>query len=302
MVRVTTTFVILAAFFWGLTGGIAGILISHGWEPFVISLYRGTIGLIFALFWLILSPKYNGFDNPKLWLWAIIAGLGVAGNFSFYFISIKEGGVAIASTLMYCAPIFVYLASFALKIEKPTVLKCIAIALVLVGIVMLTRIYSVDADAIGVFAVITGLLSGLCYAIFIFGFKYAANYSSAQGVLTIAFSVLVVILMIITNKNEQVIAAITSQYWLLFILLGLLGAGISFFLYVKGLYYTPPAVASIIAMIEPVTASLFSITILDEKLSIVQYIGMGLILFIVTILSFNSSNNKIEKKSTRDKP
>ena len=42
-------FVALAALCWGLSGGIAGILMDDGWDPFVVSFYRGAIGLSFVL-------------------------------------------------------------------------------------------------------------------------------------------------------------------------------------------------------------------------------------------------------------
>ncbi|MGM0534125.1 MAG: DMT family transporter [Campylobacterota bacterium] len=300
MARFATLFVLLAAFFWGLTGGIAGILMEQGWEPYVMSLYRGGIGLLFVLLWLAVRPRCSGLSNTRLWFWAVFAGLGVAGNFSFYFISINQGSVAVAATLMYCAPVFVYLVSFAFKIEKPTPMKWTAIVLVMVGIVLLTRVYSIDAAAIAPLAVGAGLLSGLCYAAFIFGLKYAAPYGSPQAILSVAFGVLVAVLAL-PSQGGQVIAALGSQLWPLFILLGLLGAGVSFFLYIKGLHYTPPAVASILAMVEPVTASLFGIVLLDESLSGVQYLGMGLILVTVTMLSIHSGKSKVSPRTKAQK-
>ncbi len=42
--------------------------------------------------------------------------------------------------------------------------------------------------------------------------------------------------------------------------------------------------ASIVAMVEPVTASLFGVVVLDESLAALQILGMGLILLTVTAL------------------
>ena len=127
----STTLVMLAALCWGLSGGIGGILMDDGWDPFVVSFYRGAIGLLCVLLWLALRPRGSGLSNPRLWGWSALAGLGVAGNFAFYFLSIAEGSVAVAATLMYCAPVFVYLTSFVLRLERPSPLKWAAIALVL---------------------------------------------------------------------------------------------------------------------------------------------------------------------------
>jgi drug/metabolite transporter (DMT)-like permease len=284
MARVSTAFVALAALFWGLSGGIGGILMADGWSPLVVSFYRGLIGLLFVLLWLAVRPHRSGLASRRMWFWSAIAGVGVAGNFAFYFLSIAQGSVAVAATLMYCAPVFVYLVSFTLKLERPTLLKWAAIAMVMVGIVLLTRIYETGAGGVTLIGAVSGLLAGLSYAIFIFGFKYAAPHGSPQAILVIAFAVLATILFGL-GDTEQALAVLSTPSWPLFLILGVFGAGLSFILYIVGLNHTAPAVASIVAMVEPVTASLFGVVVLDQSLVGVQIVGMGLILVTVTALS-----------------
>ncbi|MDZ7835219.1 MAG: EamA family transporter [Alkalibacterium sp.] len=74
-----------------------------------------------------------------------------------------------------------------------------------------------------------------------------------------------------------------------FLLLGVLGAGISFIIYVIGLRRTAPSTASMVAMVEPVTASIFGVVFLSNLLSLVQLAGMGLILATITLLSMKKS-------------
>jgi len=288
MARLSTAFVALAALCWGVSGGIGGILSAQGWDPLVVSLYRGAIGLLFVLVWLGLRPQGSGLASPRLWFWSAIAGVGVAGNFSFYFVSIAQGSVAVAATLMYCAPVFVYLVSFTLKIERPTALKWAAIAMVLLGVVLLTGIYDIGAADVTPIAAGAGLLSGLFYAVFIFGFKYAAPHGSPQAILVIAFAALIAILVWLVDA-DQTLAVLSTRSWPLFAVLGVFGAGLSFIFYIVGLNHTAPAVASIVAMVEPVTASLFGVVILNQSLVALQILGMGLILVTVTSLSVYSS-------------
>ncbi|MCC5878587.1 MAG: DMT family transporter [Idiomarina sp.] len=284
----STSLVALAAFCWGVAGGIGGILTGDDWSPLVVSLYRGGIGLLFVGVWLALRPQRSGFGSRKLWFWSIVAGVGVAGNFTFYFVSIAEGSVAVAATLMYCAPIFVYIVSFIFKLEQITVIKCVAIGLVMLGVVLLTGVYDLDAGQVTLAAAGAGLLSGVCYALFIFGFKYAAPHGSPQSILTIAFAVLTAIMFLASDLAEFV-DVLTAARLPLFLLLGVLGAGLSFIFYVLGLNYTAPALASIVAMVEPVTASVFGILFLDESLAGMQVFGMALILVTVTALCVYSS-------------
>ena len=257
---------------------------DDGWNAFVVAFYRGVVGLLFVLAWLVLRPQGSGLANPRLWLWSGFAGLGVAGNFSFYFLSISEGSVAVAATLMYCAPVFVFLVSFAFRLERPTAFKWVAIVVVMLGIVLLTRVHETGPDSVTPVAIGAGLLAGLCYAVFIFGFKFAAPHGSPQAILVIAFAVLAGVLVGPAN-TDQVVAVLDASTLPLFVLLGVLGAGLSFIIYVVGLRNAAPVVASIVAMIEPVTASLFGVILLGETLGGLQLLGMLLILATVTALS-----------------
>lgn len=288
MVSHSTAFVALAALCWGLSGGIGGMLMAKGWDPLVVSFYRGAIGLLFVLVWLALRPRGSGLASRRLWFWSVVAGLGVAGNFGFYFVSIAAGSVAVAATLMYCAPVFVYLVSFTLRLEKPTLLKWAAIAMVMLGIVLLTGIYDIGAGSITAMGAGAGLLSGLSYAVFIFGFKYAAPHGSPQAILVIAFASLITILIWLVDV-DQAVAVLSTPSWPLFAVLGVFGAGLSFILYIVGLNHTAPAVASIVAMVEPVTAALFGVVVLEESLVGLQIFGMALILVTVTALSVYSN-------------
>ena len=288
MAGASTALVALAAFFWGLSGGIGGILMAGGWDVFVVSFYRGAIGLLFVVVWLILRPRGSGLASRRLWFWSAIAGFGVAGNFTFYLVSIAHGSVTVAVTLMYCAPVFVYLVSFSLKLESPTRLKWAAIAVVMLGIILFTQIYDIGASGVTLIGVAAGLLAGLSYAVFIFGFKYAAPHGSPQAILSIAFAVLATIL-IWPGDVDQTVAVLSTPDWPLFAGLGVLGAGLSFVLYIIGLNHTAPSVASIVAMVEPVTASLFGVVVLNESLVSPQILGMGLILCTVTVLSVHSN-------------
>ncbi len=302
MKNLSIVFVTLAALGWGLSGGIGGILMDNDWSPYLVSFYRGAVGLVFVFIWLLLRPGDSGLSNPKLWFWSLIAGIAVAGNFTFYFLSIEKSSVAVAATLMYSAPVFVYLVSFTLGLEKSTPKKWVAIVIVMLGIVLLTQIYDTGASDLNLLGVGAGLLAGLSYAAFIFGFKYAAPHGRPQAILSIAFTVLVIFLIWPSEINELK-AVIYSPDWLLFLVLGVLGAGLTFILYIIGLNYTAPAVASIVAMIEPVTASLFGVFILSENLAGLQILGMVLILLTVTALSVYSSPgsyNNLPETNRRD--
>ena len=276
--------VMLAAVFWGISGGIGDILMEKGWDPIVISFYRGAVGLICFALWFLLQFRKNLNISKQVFFWSLLAGVGVAGNFSFYYLSIEASSVPVAATLMYTAPVFVLLTSFALRMERSTWFKWGCIASVLMGIVLLTGAYNPEDVSVSLIGTIFGLTAGLSYAAFIFGFKNASASGRPQAVLTMAFLAFCIVLLFFADRN-QAASVVTSSDVGWFILLGLVGAGLSFIFYVIGIRWTAPSTASMVAMVEPVTASLFGVLLLGDYLDLIQLLGMALILFTVTFLS-----------------
>ncbi|WP_350343624.1 EamA family transporter [Proteinivorax tanatarense] len=289
MKSVSICLVMLAAVCWGVSGGIADILMSKGWDPIVISLCRGLFGFICFFTWFLFRFRETWIFSTRLYIWSLLAGVGIAGNFTFYFLSIQESSIAVAATLMYTAPVFVLLISFLLLIERSTWFKWGCIFGVLIGIILLTGVYNADSISVSFMGVASGLASALFYALFIFGFKNACSIGKPQITLTIAFFSLSVILFLAADNNE-VAAVVRSNDIGLFLLLGIVGAGISFILYVVGLRGTAPSTASIVAMVEPVTAALFGVLLIGDELAITQFLGMSIILVTITLLSVKQSD------------
>ncbi|WP_353893244.1 DMT family transporter [Proteinivorax hydrogeniformans] len=280
--------VMLAAICWGVSGGIADILMSKGWDPIVISLCRGLFGFICFFTWFLFRYRENWIFSTRLYIWSLLAGVGIAGNFTFYFLSIQASSIAVAATLMYTAPVFVLLISFLLLIERSTWFKWGCIFGVLIGIILLTGAYNTESISVSFLGTVSGLASALSYALFIFGFKKASSIGKPQVTLTIAFFTLCVILFLFADNNEVAAVVRSSDIWW-FLVLGILGAGISFILYVIGLRRTAPTTASMVAMVEPVTASLFGVLLIGNELTITQFLGMAIILVTITLLSVKQS-------------
>lgn len=282
--------ILAAAFLWGLSGGISGLLIEHGWPPLLVSFCRGCIGAAALWLWWLCRPPVRCHPDKRLTAWSVVAGVGVAGNLGFYCLGIAHANVAVAATLMYTAPIHVYLISLVAGLERIHAGKAFAIVLVMVGIVLLTGVLDTRASEVSGPGIVTGLLSGVSYAAFIFGFRYARQRGPAQPVLGIAFAVFVLVMLPFVDL-QRATATPGSDDAALFVALGIAGAGLSFPLYVFGLRRALPAVASILALIEPVTASLFGVVVLGDHLIATQLSGMALIIGTITLLSVTRSRD-----------
>ncbi|WP_372591711.1 DMT family transporter [Guyparkeria sp.] len=276
--------IILAAFLWGVSGGIAAMLMERGWDPLVVSFYRGAIGfLCFAAWWLARFATIPRPDRTTV-LWAALAGLGVAGNFTFYFLSISHANVAVAVTLMYTAPIYVYLISLATGVVRLTPGFVVAIASILVGVALLTQLVGGDRlSGLTLAGVAAGIAAGMSYAVFLFGFRNAAIRASPVVALGIAFLIFLLVLAPIVDHREVAAAPLSDDVHL-FVLLGLFGAGLSFLFYVLGLKRASAVAVSLVAAVEPVTAALFGLVVLGQTLAPGQWLGMVVILATVTAL------------------
>ena len=280
--------VMTAALFWGVSGGISNILLNKGYDALVISFYRGAIGFLFFLTWYLYHFKQKWITSTRFYLWSFLAGVGVAGNFTFYYLSIRAASISVAVTLMYTAPVFVLLTALLLGLERSTWFKWGSVSLVIAGIVILTGSYDISSVSTSFLGTIAGLASGLSYTLFIFSFKNAARIGNTKATLTVSFFAFSLILLIIMDTREAADALISEDLgW--FLLLGILGAGLSFIFYVVGLRSTPPSIASMVAMVEPVTASLFGILVLGDMFTLTQFYGMVLILGTVTLLTVKTA-------------
>ena len=277
--------IIFAAIQWGLAGGLASYLMQYGWSAEVMAFWRVAIGLGAMLVWSLSHWRHIVLRGTSLALigWSVLAGIGVVGNFTFYFVSIREGSVAVAVTLMYTAPAMVFLISFIAGIERPTLFKGSVIAAVMLGIVLLTGLHHAQLSAVTGLGLMAGLLAGVSYALFLFGFKMAGRYGSRAWVLVLAFASATVVLLPIVNIDQALEVPFSHQVPL-FLIFGLLGAGLSFYCYFVGLHWTLPSTAAIVAMVEPITAATFGWLLLDETLSISSLLGMAIILAAVTSL------------------
>lgn len=82
----------------------------------------------------------------------------------------------------------------------------------MLGTVLLTGIYEIVAGEVTPIAAGAGLLSSVSYAVFIFGFKYAAPHDSAQAILVIAFAVLAAVLICLGDA-DQTVAVLSTPSW-----------------------------------------------------------------------------------------
>lgn len=270
--------VILAGICWGSLGIFSSKLLGFGFDSFQIATLRIiTAGIIISLLLPSVLPILKKLTLPE-WVNLILQSLvGVLGMTLCYFFAVGKIGVSMAVALLYTAPVFsLVLARLILgeSISKKSAILGI-VAVIGVGFLMAGDKLTFNVG------VIVGLLSGLCYSLYgILGKKAMAYYLPANVVFFSSVCISAVVLLCLPNTYHTYGQLFNlPSYALLFTLgLAILGTIAPYFLYMSALQKLPATRASVFTIVEPLTAILLAVVLLNQSLSILQILGVVLII------------------------
>ena len=256
--------------------GSNGIVASHiDLNSYEIVLLRTLIGslLLIAIFFL---------SRGKLTFWkykkdfAFLAVSGVAMGTSWMFLSeaYTQIGVSVASLCYYCGPVIVMVLSPLLFKEKLTSIKIIGFLAVLIGIFLVN---GYGASAANRFGLLCGLASAVMYAFMVIFNKKAAAISGLENSALQLFIAFATVAVFVGFKQGFKID-IPAESVLPITILGLLNTGIGCYLYFSSIGKIPVQTVAICGYLEPLSAVLFSVIFLSEKLLPMQIIGAVLII------------------------
>lgn len=270
--------VILAGICWGTLGIFSTQLGDLGLTSFQITTLRiVTAGMIV----LVLLPKlFTTFAAmpTKQWLGLIIQSLiGVLGMTLCYFYAVGQVGVSMAVALLYTAPVFSLVLARVILGERITAKSALLAIIAVIGVACLMAGDKFTINA----GVAVGLLSGLCYSLYgILGKKAMGFNHSAQMVFfsSVAFSSLALLFLPQTFTTYQTVLTLPVQTWGLVLGLSLVGTIAPFLLYMNALQKLPATTASVFTIVEPLTAIILAVFLLHQPLSMMQLIGVVLII------------------------
>lgn len=259
---------ILALLLFGSNGIIASYIELSSME---IVLYRTFIGsLLLAVLFLMKRNRFTFYRNKKHFGFLVLSGMAMGASWMFLYEAYQQIGVSIASLLYYCGPVIVMALAPVVFKEKLTSRKLIGFAAVLIGIVLVNG--SLASDGSNLFGIICGILSAVMYSFMVIFNKKASGISGLENsLLQLAISCMTVAVVMFCRGGFAVQIPRGSILPLVF--LGMVNTGIGCYLYFSKLEKIPVQSVSILGYIEPLSAVLLSVLILQEKMSIVQLIG-----------------------------
>ena len=286
-----------ASILWGTLGILAKLSFEHGVLPETLIALRlvisfATLSGVLAVF----SKDSFKVKKTDALLFLIFGVFATALQRISYFYAVDLTTATVAAILFYTYPVFVTIsASFFLK-EKITSRELLAIILTFSGAALVVRAYDASSLKINLIGIIFGLLSSLLFTLYFMITKKLRNrytswtltlYGDGIGVLTLA--------PVISLSIPQIMN-FPLQLWLLIFTIAWIPSLLAYLLYSYALKYVKASKGSILSVIEPLSAALFSTIFIGENLENPQIIGIALAL-IGVILLFRMKQKRITRGS-----
>lgn len=235
--------------------------------------------------WLVVRRRDGRTHGERLL--AVVAGVVLAVDLSFWHRSIAHIGAGLATVLGNTQVVFVGAAAWLLHRERPKLLARLLVPGVLGGVVLISGLGLPDAyGADPVAGAVYGLLTGICYATFLLLLR-AANRSLAPAVgplldatVGAALGALVIGL---ADGGLRLDLGWPAHGWLIALALGSQVLG---WLLITGALPRMAALeASVMLLLQPLATVLWGALIFAEAVSAVQWAGVVLVLAGVGLLS-----------------
>ena len=235
--------------------------------------------------------------NRKYLRYLVLYGLALAFFNSLWTLSVALNGAAVSTVLAYCSAGFTALLGWWLLKESLGWAKLLAVALCLGGCVLVSGALNPAAWRVNLLGIITGILSGIFYAIYsLMGRSAAQRGLNPWSTLVYTFGFAAVFLLAFNLLGRGFLpGAITrprdflwlGNIWSGWGILFLLAAGptlAGYGLYNVSLTYLPSSVVNLVATLEPAFTAVSAYFLLGERLTWVQVGGSLLILAGVVFL------------------
>lgn len=279
-------FIIFASVLWGTSGLFVNDLAPFGLSTLQITNIRGTVAAVCMVIYALIADRTLFKVNKTEFMLSLSGGISIFLTSWAYFTSMRASSVATAVVLMYTAPVMVMAFSVAFLGEKLTKPKLISVVLMIVGCALVSGIIGgMEFNFIGVSF---GLLAGVAYCAYnIFTKLQMRKESNPISCSMYSFIAMGVASLLFSNPAQTVTIASENITYLLPLMIGLgiCTCVLPYFLYTVALKHIPVGTAASLSIIEPMSATVFSIMFLREHLSLPSAVGVVLIISSVFLLS-----------------
>ncbi len=256
-------------------GILAKLAFAEGIEPLALIALRllvssTTLGVVLGLF----NRKAFQIQRVDV-LWFLGFGtFAIAFQRVSYFYSVDLTTPAVAAILFFTYPVFVVIFSMIFLSEKASASTFLAAVLTLFGASLAVRAYDLGSLRTSFGGIAFGLGSSLLFVVYVLMTKklrrtYSHYTSTFFGDVVGALLMSPIIILSIPNLN-----GFSLDLWILIISIAWGPSLLAYLLYSYAMKQCDAVKGSIIGVVEPISATLFSTFLLMEKLELLQVVGI----------------------------
>ncbi|GAB0167032.1 DMT family transporter [Lysinibacillus sp. CTST325] len=243
-----------------------------------IAFWMSLVGSCFLL--LIFLSKKERFTKTTILQnkWPLVlSSFALCGNWIFLFRAYKETTIANAALSYYFAPVLVICLSPIVLKEKIVLRKIFYVCVALVGLYFIVQSQTTETSEHFI-GIVYGLIAACFYTIVTFTSKYIHGLKEPDNtIIQLALAALFLALYLFGTNGFQVMQIDIKSISLL-IALGIVHAGIGFYLFFLGMRHLKGQSIAILSYIDPLTSLVISTMIIGEKMATLQIIGAILLL------------------------
>lgn len=264
---------LLSLLLFGSNGLIASRIALSSSEIVLLRTMFGTL-LLLGIF-VFSRKKFTFWKHKRQFACLAISGIATGLSWIFLYEAYNQIGVSTASLLYYCGPVIVMVLSPLLFKEHLTLVKVTGASSVLLGIFLING-HALQGGKAG-FGLFLGAMSAVMYAIMIIFNKKAILITGMENsLLQLAISFLTVAVFVGLKQGYYI--PVASSDWVPILVLGLLNTGIGCYFYFSSIRNLPVQTVSTCGYLEPLSAVLFSVLLLNEAMNFQQALGAVLVI------------------------
>lgn len=199
-------------------------------------------------------------------------------NWILLFEAYKFTTVSLATLSYYFAPVIVTVVCPVLFHEKLTGKQILCFIMSTIGLIMITGIGDIGGGSSDFVGILFGLGAAVFYATVILLNKFIKNVEGIPRTFLQFFSAIVILIPYVAVTSGVTLGGMNTVGWVNLLIVGLIHTGVTYCMYFSSLKELPGQKAAILSYIDPLVAVLISVTILGEKMTVLQVVGGVLIL------------------------
>lgn len=243
-----------------------------------LALYRAILAAALIGIYLLLTKQKIPLVNIKKEVpFLLLSGIAMGINWILLFEAYRYTTVSAATLSYYFAPVIVTLVCPFLFKERLTAKQLLCFFMSTLGLIMITGIGTLTGKTDGL-GIAYGLGAAVFYATVILLNKFIKGVEGIHRTFLQFLSAIMVLIPYVCFSTGITLNRMDVKGWGNLLIVGLVHTGITYCLYFTSLKDLPGQKAAILSYIDPLVAVFVSVTVLGEKMTILQVIGGILIL------------------------